>query len=481
MRQYLADVVARGFKSPHFPFYVLTLAVMTGLVLPSLVQDGMFMDGMIYASVAKNFANGMGTWWNLYLSDTLLTSYHDQPPLTLWIESFFFRVLGNGIYTERVYSFTTALVNGWLISVAWRTWHHDRPGIRQLAWLPVLLWIVVPVCFWSFANNMQENTMSIFVLAALVFYLRFSNHGHWHHLVFAGLSLFLASMCKGIQGTFLVAFPVLHAVWIGRPALVKGVVQSAILAAIPLLVYFMLFQDEVIAQSFHDYFRDRLVSTFNDPGVATSGRYYLLGKLLLELAVPAGICVAIFFLFRKQVSGPGYRAAALFAMTGLCGTLPLLVTLEQRGFYLVTTMPLYAMALASLVAPSLAGVFSKPLPTRRQRQWLAGSFAALFVAMVITATQVGKTRRDADMIHDVHTAGSVVPAGSVIGVSAATWQQWSLHMYFARHYNISLDSRSHHHHTYYLVRQDSENPPPGHRPAAEGMRAYQLYRHAGGN
>ena len=33
------------------------------LVLPVLIMDGMFMDGVLYACVSKNLANGFGSMW----------------------------------------------------------------------------------------------------------------------------------------------------------------------------------------------------------------------------------------------------------------------------------------------------------------------------------------------------------------------------------------------------------------------------------
>jgi len=51
------------YSHVNFPFRVFTIAVFVIAILPSLVQDGMFIDGIQYAVVSKNLANGLGTFW----------------------------------------------------------------------------------------------------------------------------------------------------------------------------------------------------------------------------------------------------------------------------------------------------------------------------------------------------------------------------------------------------------------------------------
>jgi hypothetical protein len=40
------------------------------LVVPKTLMNGMFMDGQQYACVAQNMAEGKGTFWHPYLSET---------------------------------------------------------------------------------------------------------------------------------------------------------------------------------------------------------------------------------------------------------------------------------------------------------------------------------------------------------------------------------------------------------------------------
>ena len=78
----------------HLPFWIATLALFIGLIVSVLIQDGMFMDGMLYTNVAKNLGNGIGTFWNPISSETWMAdgraTFHEHPPLVFGIQSVFF-------------------------------------------------------------------------------------------------------------------------------------------------------------------------------------------------------------------------------------------------------------------------------------------------------------------------------------------------------------------------------------------------------
>ena len=156
--------------------WVFTLSVAFILTLPVLIQDGMFMDGVLYTAVSHNLANGIGTFWFPSFSFNNLAgiqnSFHEQPPLVFGIQALFFKLLGDSMYVERFYIFLCLLINILLIKKLWELIFKGDEHTKALSWLPVLFWISIPVCFWSFSNNMHENTVSIFILASIIFILR---------------------------------------------------------------------------------------------------------------------------------------------------------------------------------------------------------------------------------------------------------------------------------------------------------------------
>src|SRR4051812_39797406 len=107
-------------KDPHFPFRIATLAAFIAILCPTLFQDGMFMDGLLYAAIGKNFSQGLGTWWNLYFSHCWGSDYHEQPPMLFWLQAAFFRLFGTGFWVERLYSLLAAIANAFVISLIWK-------------------------------------------------------------------------------------------------------------------------------------------------------------------------------------------------------------------------------------------------------------------------------------------------------------------------------------------------------------------------
>ena len=156
----------------HAPFWGLAIAYGTAFMLPVLLSEGTFLDGLIYAVLARNLAMGLGSFWAPHYSLTVHDQWFEHPPLGLNIESLFYRVLGDGIWVEHVHSLATALVCGLLIVVLWNQVVGEDRRLRRLGWLPVLFWLLNPQVTWAYANNMLENTMSIFTLAAVIMLLR---------------------------------------------------------------------------------------------------------------------------------------------------------------------------------------------------------------------------------------------------------------------------------------------------------------------
>ena len=73
------------------------------------------------------------------------------------------------MYVERIYTFFTTCCTLALIMYLWQLIYKNYSAEKKLAWIAVIFWITIPVCFWSYSNNMHENTMGIFTLAAVIF------------------------------------------------------------------------------------------------------------------------------------------------------------------------------------------------------------------------------------------------------------------------------------------------------------------------
>ena len=61
----------------HVLFYILVSAIILGIVAPNLFSDGMILDGLFYATISKNLANGLGSFWYPHLTNTLMPQFHE--------------------------------------------------------------------------------------------------------------------------------------------------------------------------------------------------------------------------------------------------------------------------------------------------------------------------------------------------------------------------------------------------------------------
>ena len=61
---------------------------------PNLISEGMFIDGVTYASISKNLANGLGDFWHLHYTQTLYNQFFEHPPLAFGMQASFFKLFG---------------------------------------------------------------------------------------------------------------------------------------------------------------------------------------------------------------------------------------------------------------------------------------------------------------------------------------------------------------------------------------------------
>ena len=172
----------------HAFAFVFVAFLFLGIVSVELFSDGMFMDGLLYADISRNLAAGLGSFWKPHLTQTLFNEFYEHPPLAFGLQSLFFSLLGDSIYVERLYSFLTYLIVGYLIVVIWSKF----TGEKRTGWMPLFLWITTSGVAWAAANNMLENTMTVFVCCAVVFYLSSLTEKRFLWMALAGISLSLA-------------------------------------------------------------------------------------------------------------------------------------------------------------------------------------------------------------------------------------------------------------------------------------------------
>ncbi len=455
----------------HTPFWLLTISVFIVLIVPVLIQDGMFMDGVLYTCVAKNLANGLGTFWNPIFSETWnkagVSTFHEHPPLIFGIQALFFKLLGTSIYVERFYSFLTACGTAYLIHKTWKLLTFGEEHLGKLSWLPILFWITIPVAFWSFQNNVQENTMGIFTLLAVYFSLKaiYKNQQLWFFLVLSGLFIFLASFSKGISGFFPIGVIGLYWLVSKEISFLKMLGYTFILILVPVIIYLLLSTNATAFESLSFYVEKRLLTRI-DSAPTVDSRFYIVERLFMELLPIIIVSVLMLVAFRvkqiKQGIDKPYRHKIILLLLIACsGSIPLVLTLVQKGFYMAHSLPFFAIGFALLVAPGLSNLMERIRVEKQAFKVFRGvMFFALGAILVFSFLQKGKTSRNADLLHDVYLVGETIPPHSTISIDKKMWDNWDLQCALIRHFNISVD-RSKTPHDFYLIEKELDKNPLG--------------------
>jgi 4-amino-4-deoxy-L-arabinose transferase-like glycosyltransferase len=462
----------------NYIFRLVTITAFLGLLLPVLVTDGMFMDGLIYAAISKNMAHGTGSFWSPHLTDTLQTQFFDHPPLVFGIQSIFFKIFGDGFWVERLYSFLTAVIMAAIISKIWKA----LPGNKyaKLSWLPVFLWLAIPLVRWSYTNNMMENTMSIFSALAFLFLLIGTGPGRsklpW--IMAAALMIDLAFLCNGFTGVFPYAFFGIHWLVLRNYSFSRMLLYTLLLVTASAILFVPLLFYSPSRHALESYIQQQVLSGIEGHRDAID-RTFILSKLAMELSIVAVITAALFFIGKKkniEQDQQVKRTSLFLILVALSGSLPIVISLKQSGYYALPSLPFYALGAAALIVPTAHHLISQiDIRSFRYRMFLRITQAAIAGICVICVFRFGKPGRDEDKLHDIKVIGSEVPPG-IMRTTQDLWMDWTLHGYLMRYDDISIDDLRPH--AYFLCRAAGDTIPRGYSEVKLPLKVYRLFKAA---
>lgn len=403
------------------------------------------MDGLMYGTIAHNLANGIGTFWNPSFSTSFMTSFHEHPPLVFGLHSLLFRLMGDGFYIERIYSLLCALVTAWLIVKLWRK---AAPlELRELYALPVLFWIIVPKCFWSFQNNMLENTMGAFALASvLMIWNSLDASGLRRHLymLLAGVMMLLGFLSKGFPALFPLALYVCYGIVFRQKfPLGRMMGHSMLLLVYTLLPAVLLFGLVPAARdNISGYLVQQVVGSLAGEKVVVE-RWYILTVLAQELLGMMLITAVLRWVVGRRwrtrpEKKPTDRTARFWLLVAASASLPIMVSPKQLSFYMVPSVPFFAMAFAFLAAP-VVKVLLDGMSARATKIWTGFSLALLATSLTLCIIQAGTFARSESMIRDVDAIAEVVKPRATVILAKSLHEEWSLMSYFQRRHYISLN------------------------------------------
>jgi 4-amino-4-deoxy-L-arabinose transferase-like glycosyltransferase len=464
--------------SQTLPFYLFAAGVFLIIVYQDLLSNGMFLDGLIYSTVSKNLADGIGTFWNPHFTATCLPEFHEHPPLAFGIQSLFYRLLGGSRFIDKFYSIVTVLIVGYIILKIWKTLGYKH------GWLPLFIWILTPTVFWASYNNLLENTLTIFISLSILFYLKNQENKNVFFILHSGFMLSLGFLTKGFVAFFPWTFPFLLWLIIRQKSFGKMIIDSIgifVFTLIPLLLLILLFP--VARISLHKYIDNQVIESLRN-AVTVDSRFDIVKRLFSELAPAAGLCILLLVWSRIRkyptiLVKENSKKALVFVLLGLTGVLPIMLSMKQSGFYIIPAYPFFALGTGILMYPLIGSLINKINYDSRGFlffKWFG--YGLFFGGIILSIYFSDHYSRDKDKIKDIYTILPEIPHGTIINITPDVYSDWSLHAYFGRFKNISLDPDSTNKREYLLIKNEyySDTLNTNYKISELNTIVYQLFK-----
>ncbi|MBN2664447.1 MAG: glycosyltransferase family 39 protein, partial [Bacteroidales bacterium] len=423
-------------------YKLLTATILIVILIPWLVQEGMFLDGITYATISKNLANGIGDFWNLHYTQTLDPVFRSHPPLAFGLEAIVFKIFGNNFYSERIYTFITAILTALGVILIWNLFS-KKSEQKKGFWLPILLWITIPVISWSYKNNMLENSVSVFAIFSVFFILKSHIDKKIIYIFPASIFIVAAFLSKGFVGIFPLITSFIYVVIFEKIKINKSALISFLMFLMPFGIYFILtvFYPK-LKESIDVYINQQLIpSVKNQKEVTANSHFDILFTLFVELLVPVLILLFLVlknFFKEKVIKIENKKEFIFFILVAISASIPLIITLKQRRFYLVPSIPFYVLSLSFVIYPYILKTIDK-ISQKTNKIITSISLSVLLFTVIFSFLKFGNPYRDKKLINDITIISQYIGTDTTISTTKELWYNWKLHAYFARKSNISLD------------------------------------------
>lgn len=419
---------------------LFVLALYLPLTLHSALKHGYFVDGMIYASVARNLAEGYGSFWHLKLSDHLFSVFHEHPPLGIWIQSLLYGAFGDTELIDKFYGFVIGFGILGTIAAIWRRVRGPGAGV----WFPLLVFVLFPLTTYVLSYNWLEHILTLnIVLTALALIAALQADDATRRTLLAGgagLLIVTGILIKGPTALYPLAIPLLWWAFMDRGRLAPAaLVLSLALALAASAMALLLWLSDDAANFFRGYLQEQVLGSIQGRN-SVHARTKLLESLLTEeLISPLLVFAVAMFATRTRWRELRFdRTFGFFLAVALSGSLPLMISQKQNDYYLFISLPFYALALASLFDP-LRTALEARAPRRRRGLTVAAGLLVLLAPTAMLAGS-GQYRKDADYHKSFTETGIQLERRSrVTGCPRSFFfQDWNLTANFQRYHAATL-------------------------------------------
>lgn len=449
--------------SVHGVLLFLVFSICCLLVFPRILTLGKNGDGVQYAAVARNLSDGWGMFWSPYLSETVFRVHHEHPPLVYWIQSLFFRVLGDGLYVEGIYGFVIGGFILWGLVLLWQSVNRDFGATTVGSWWPILLLSSLPVMSYIVQSNRLVITFVVFAVFAtwLSYQSLTSGRGWVLYALLSGILIYLGGLAKGPVALFTLAVPVISWFILGV-SLSRALwsTMSALMACAALCVGTAYMYPESIV-FWKGFWHAQIMASLSSTR-APSSYFHYYQRWIGEMAVPFAVIGGLIYLTGTRVREMRFnRPAWFFLCIALVGTLPFLISQRQQFRYILHSLPFFVLSLAYWTAPLAVNVEECVLKTRQLRLALTNiAGLCILIALVAMFFLKGSVRKREVFFQDLYHRNDIkLPERIMVSVYPEIMIYEDLLVTdMQRYYKVSVTSQTGH--DYLLVDKNSDYKVP---------------------
>jgi 4-amino-4-deoxy-L-arabinose transferase-like glycosyltransferase len=433
-------------------FWLLTLAFVTLCYIPRISEKGMFIDGLVYTTLAHNLSEGVGTFWQPILKNSEFlfqqnNVFYDHPPLVFGIESIFYKLFGD--QTEWIYNTFILLLLLFVLVLLFRLFEPEKNLGILLGFLPIFFLFTIPELIQKISYNLLDTTLAVFTSFAVYFLLR-AVHRPTHFLIYSslgGILTVLAFLTKGPVGLFPLATPFLYFLFYsGYQQWRKPLMATIVITLILIAAASILYAYHPSREFFDHYLNQQVLASMKGEREKANTIYNHLSifkKIGIQLSPILILTALIWFVRRKTVNTPNTlkKPALLFLVIALSASLPIALSAKHHSFYLFPSFIFFVLAFSSF----LSTLFPTSYLTRIRK--INGLISALATVMIVVVTLYSFSRKERyyashhQLLMEMKSFAPLIPEGSTIGVPEdILHHRGDVCCYLERYYHLELNS-----------------------------------------
>lgn len=470
--------------------YFIVIGAFLLFISGNFLSEGLSRVGMDNAVVSQRMAEGFEEFWLPSLSSPASPDRQNYLPLGYWLESKWFQLFGNNSFmAEKVYSVMTYFILAALILWIWNLIGFNR----RTGWLPLLCWITIPIVTWSATNNLLESTMTMFILLSVVFLLKATRSSFiaqsrlalgkptgpyrlsrtsW--IVLAALSMELAFMVKGFAGLFPIFFPFLYWLMVRRERILFPIFTTGVILVVWMATLFSaILISPDIYHHLYNYLHHQMIGGILHVQTVAS-RFYILYVLIVQGIIPLCIAAALcliriknrpfyhhlfYWRYKNKLTATQMEHSKLgwfFLAVGFSGILPIMLGLKQQEFYIVPTLPFFAISMACLMHDMIEDWLERMNKTAEKV--LMGLAILIFGSgILLNFNSIHKVNSNQELLDDMRLILPYLDQNEVVSVSNEVMQSPEVADYFYRYKNISFDTASFNRHLLTMYSRDFDS------------------------